>query len=594
MTIEIAILFSIIVIVLILFILEWLPSDTIAVSLMVVLMLCGFVSPSEGLSGMSNEATVTVLALMILSIGLESTGVINQLGERLRKLFNEKDWWNTLIVMLIVGISSAFIATTAVVIVFLRIMVKLTKRMPTRLSKILMPLSFAGILGGSCTLLGTSTNLLVSAIATDYEMESFGVFEFAPIGIIFFIAGLLYMLLIGRFLIPNRDKDTDLTDQYEMDDYLTEVIVKPDSPIIGQKVEDVSCFTKEDVDLLEIQNNRNRPYFPNRTITFQEGDLLLLKGSMESITEIRDVNGLALAAEQSSKTDERLVSEEVILCEVIIRPGSRLQGSSLDKAILKQDYNAVALAVKKNSRYFHTKLSDIKIDAGDTVLMEVERSTFDRFYNLPEFVVLDEHPELTTKSGHRYLAAGIVLAVIILAAFNILPILISALAGCVAMFLTGCLNLQKAYRRIDWSVFFLLAGVIPLGVAMNNTGASDLIASTFIEWFGKVSPRMLIGILFIFTAILSSIISNNATAILIAPIAVSIASSLNLDPRPLLFTVMFAANTSYISPIGYQTNTLVYGPGGYKFLDYVKVGGGLTLLIWLLATLLIPYFYFDG
>ena len=499
-------------------------------------MLCGFVTPAEGLAGMSNDATVTVLALMILSVGLESTGVINQLGERLRQLFNEKDWWNILLVMVIVGVSSAFIATTAVVIVFLRIMVKLSKRMPTKLSKLLMPLSFAGILGGSCTLLGTSTNLLVSAIAGDSGLEPFGMFEFTHIGAIFFVAGLLYMLFIGRFLIPDRSNSDDLTDQYEMEDYLTEVIVKPDSPIVGKQLREVESFQRDDIDLVEIRSNRNRPHFPNRAVTFQEGDTLLLKGSMESIAEVREKNGLSMLADQSKKNDERLNSDQVVLCEVIVRPGSRLQGTTLNKATLKQDYNAVALAVKKNSKYFHTRLSDIKIEAGDTVLMEVESSTFDRFYNLPEFVVLEEYPELATKSGKRYVAAAIIVFVILLAALKILPILVSALAGCVAMFLTGCLNLQKAYRRVDWSVFFLLAGVIPLGTAMNNTGASDLIAATFVEWFGEVTPRVLVGVLFIFTAILSSIISNNATAILIAPIAISIAASLNLDPRPLLFT----------------------------------------------------------
>lgn len=592
MTLEIALLFGIILALLILFVLEIFPTDTVAIGLMVVLMLGGFVSPSEGIAGLSNEATVTVLALMILSVGLESTGVINQIGQRLRKVFDEREGRTILIIMLIVGLCSAFIATTAVVIVFMRIMVKLTQKMPTRLAKILMPLSFAGILGGSCTLLGTSTNLLVSSIAAKYSMPAFGIFEFSHIGIVFFIAGLLYMLFIGRFLIPKHQRETELTDRYEIEDYITEVTVEAESNLIGKPLEEANCFAGEDIDLLQLKSKRNRYRFPNRAIHLQEGDVLLVKGSMEKIADLRSDHDLTIITEKKAYKDEQLHNEDVILCEVIIRPGSRLIGKTLDKLVLKRDYNAIPLAVKHKRKNFATRLRQIKIEAGDTLLMQVERSTFQRFYNLPDFVVLQEYPELAVKTGKRYLSAGIVAMVIVLAALNVLPILVSALLGCVLMFLTRCLDLQKAYREVDWSVFFLLAGVIPLGTAMDNTGASELIAMKFVEWFGKVSPRMLVSILFIFTALLSSIISNNATAILLTPIAISIATSLQLDPRPLLFTVMFAANTSYISPIGYQTNTLIYGPGGYKFSDYVKVGGGLTLLIWLLASFLIPYLYF--
>lgn len=571
---------------------EIISADTIAFLVMVTLIVSGFVSPEEGISGLSNSAAVTVLALMILTVGLESTGAINALGKRMKPLFRQEQWLVILAIMLIVGVSSAFVATTAVVIVFLRITVQLSKKMPNSLSKLLMPLSFAGILGGSCTLMGTSTNLLVSSIAVNYGLPKFGVFEFSLLGLVFFGGGLIYMLLIGRFLIPNRAQEDELTNQYEMQDYLTEIKILEGSNLIGKRLKEAAIFNDDEIDVLEIKRGIDFSFFPSKKDFIKENDTLLIKGSVELITEINTLENVEFIARSDKFGDQELNSTDMTLCEVIIRPNSRLLGKSLNKRILRRRYSAVPLAVKKHRKYYNSKLDDINIEPGDTVLMEVENSQFKRFYNLPEFIVLQEHENMANKAGKRYIAAAIVAAVILLAALDVLPIMVAALAGCGAMLITKCLSFQTAYQRVDWSVYILLAGVIPLGVAMDNTGASKLIASTFLELFGEVSPRMLVSMLFILTAFLSTVISNNATAILLAPIAISIALSLNLDPRPLLFTVMFAANTSYASPIGYQTNTLIYGPGEYHFMDFFKVGGLLTLIIWGLATIFIPMFYF--
>lgn len=592
MTLEIALLFGIIITMVIIMALEKLPTDTLAVTVMVVLMLGGFVSPSEGIAGMSNPAVVTILSLMILTVGLETTGVITAIGKRLKKLLNEKEWKTLLILLVIVGTCSALISTTAVVIVFMRILIKLSKKIPLNLSRFLMPLSFAGILGGSCTLLGTSTNLLVSSIAQDHGLPEFGVFEFSHIGVVFFFIGIIYIVFVGRFLIPNRNKDeNDLTQEYAIQDYLAEIIVKEKSNFVGKRIDETPFFKDEEIDLIEIKRKGNGPHFPNEIESIQEGDILLVKGSIEKLADIRRANNLTLLSRQSTKDESRMNTEDMTLCEVIVKPNSRLVGKSLNKVSIKRDYDAIPLAVKKNRRYYRSELEDLAIEAGDTLLMEVGKANFKQFYNRPEFIVLQEHEELAAKTSKRFLAASIMAIVILLAAFNILTILVSALAGCVAMFLTGCLELQKAYRRVDWNVFFLLAGVIPLGTAMNNTGASELIATTFVDWFGTVSLRMLVAILYLSTTLLSAVISNNATAILFAPIVISIALNLNIDPRPLLLTVMFAANMSFMSPIGYQTNTLVYSVGHYRFGDFLKVGGLLSILIWILAIWLIPFFY---
>ncbi len=592
MTLEIALLFCIILAMIVVLAWEKLPPDVLAITVMVVLILGGFVSPSEGVAGMSNQATVTILALMIITVGLETTGVITAMGKRLKRLLSGGEWRTLLILMLIAGVCSAFISTTAIVIVFMRILIKLSKKIPTNLSRLLMPLSFAGIMGGSCTLLGTSTNLLVSSIAEEYDLKSFGVFEFSYLGLLFFAVGVIYMIFVGRHLIVERKrKEEDLTEEYAIQAYLTEVIVGEKSNFVGKRLDDTPFFKDEEIDLIEIKRNGNA-HFSNEAGRLGAGDILLIKGSLEKLAELRRVNDLTLLPRQSRMNEGRMNTKDMTLCEVIVKPNSRLLGKPLNKVNIKREYDAIPLAVKKHRQYYRSDLDEIKIESGDTLLMEVGRANFKHFYNLSEFVVLQEHENLAAKTGKRYLAALITGLVVLLAALNVLTILVSALTGCVLMFLTGCLDLQKAYRRVDWNVFFLLAGVIPLGTAMNNTGASQWIADTFINWFGGVSPRAIVAVLYVATTLLSSIISNNATAILFAPIAISIANNLQLDPRPLLLTVMFAANMSFMSPIGYQTNTLIYNVGQYQFVDFFKVGGLLSLLIGLLSIWLIPLFYF--
>lgn len=592
MTLEIALLFIIIIGMIVAMASEKLSVDTIAFIIMVLLILGGFVSPAEGIAGLSNEATVTILSLMILTVGLETTGVVTSVGKRLKKLLDQKEKKTLAYLMAVSGSFSAFVSSTAIVIVFMRILVKFSKDIPTNLSRLLLPLSFACILGGSCTLLGTSTNLIVSSLAKDAGLKAFGVFEFTHIGVVFFATGIIYMVIFGRHMIPNRKrKSIELTEEYEIQDYLTEVQIASDSNLIGKRVDQTPLFKEEDLDLVEILRDGIR-LFPNESEILFEGDILLVKGSVEKITSLRRRSDLLLVVKQSDMDDERMNTREMKLCEVIVKPNSRLIGKSLDKVTLKREYDAIPLAVKKNRKYYPSEFEELQIEAWDTVLMEVGLANFKQFYNLSEFIVLQEFEEYALKTDKRYLAAGIVAVVIALAAFNVVSILVSALSGCVAMFLTGCLDLQRAYRRVDWSVYFLIAGVIPLGTAMENTGASQLIAETFINFFEDASPRILVAALYGVTTLLSSVLSNNATAILFAPIAISIGQHLGIDARPLLLTIMFAANMSFMSPIGYQTNTLVYGVGEYRFIDFFKVGGVLSLLIWVLSVLLIPWYYF--
>ena len=591
MTLEMAAVYGIIIVLILLFISEKLPIDVIAFSLMVVLMVTGLVTPQQGIMGFSNQATITILSLMLIGVGLEHSGAITQLGKRLEPLLLKPQWMSISILMTITATVSAFISTTAVVIVFLRILVQLSRRLELPLSKFLIPLSFSAILGGSCSLMGTSTNLLVNGIAEDFGVEPFGLFEFSNVGVIFFAAALLYMIFVGRHLLPDRKKKHELTESYRINKYLMVLRIPEDSDLIGKRVEE-SLFSKEsDLDLLEVRHNIKRPRFAAENEEFSAGDILLVKSDLERVQNIFSDKDLALVS-QNTTDDEELNTSDFVLCEAMVRPNSKLVGKPLSKLTIKQNYSATPLAVRQGKKLVNEKLRRVKIEVGDILLMQVRRGDFKRFYQSPDFVVLEEHIEYNQKNGKRYLALLTLAGVILAAAFGFLPIMISAMAGAAIMLLTGCIDLKVAYREVDWSIIFLLAGMIPLGSAMHNTGADQYLAELFVDLTGSATPAIFIAAIFGITVLMSGFISNNATAILLAPIAISIAMQLKLSPQPFLLAVMFAANMSFFTPIGYQTNTLIFGPGNYKFRDFMLVGGILTVIVWVLATLLIPVFYF--
>lgn len=592
MTLEIAIVFGIILIAIVLFVTEWISIDTIAFGIMVTLLVTGIVTPQQGIMGFANQATITILSLMFIGVGLEQSGAIAQMGKRLRPLLGKKEWVTIALLMVIVAFASTFISTTAVVIVFLQILVNLSERMNISLSKLLIPLSFAGILGGSCSLMGTSTNLIVNSVAQDLGYAPFGLFEFSGIGAIFFVAAMVYMVFVGRKLLPARQKKQSFKDSYKIKSFLTTVEIQPNSKMIGKTVKE-SVFGKErDIELLQIKHQKGPRRFPKEGEIFREGDLLIIRTSLESLKKIYASEGLKFISRKGF-TDTGLDSKEIMLCEAMLRPNSQLIGTKMNKLNAQSNFGIIPIAIQKGRKiYADEKIRALKIESGDTVLLEVNKEYFPRLYQSPEWIILQEEIELFPKTDKRYLAMGILVAVVLVAAFNVLPIMISALTGAFAMIITKCVDLQKAYQKIDWSIFFLLAGMIPLGSAMSNTGADAFLANAFVDFVEDGSPQFFIAALFGFTVIMSGFVSNNATAILLTPVAISIATRLGYDdPKGFLLTVMFAANMSFFTPIGYQTNTLIFNPGNYKFRDFILVGGILTLIIWTLATFLIPMFY---
>jgi len=604
MTTEIILVFSILLITIILFAFEVFSVDKIAMLVIATLALTGLVQPEEAISGFSNPATITVLSLMIIALALEDNGVIATLARFLKNLHILPLFLLLPVFMLITGGISAFINTTAVVIVFIKIISELAKRFNLPKAKLLLPISFAGILGGSCTLMGTSTNLIVNAIAKDLGAERFSFFEFSFFGFIFLIVGII-VITIGSRWLPSDSKES-LQEAYELDDYVTTVSITEESKLIDKTIEDTFLYSNPEISILKLRRGKQTINAPGRYIFLKEGDRLVLMCDLENLTELKKAEGLSIHKDEEDKGDDEQtdkekdketskISKEWTFVELLILPGSILIGKTL-KQLRKQTFNsALPIAIKKRRNIRNTKerlirknIEQITLKPGDRLLVEIPKNEMSLLYDLENVAVLKEHKaKPTVDIRKRNISFVILLLVIGLAASGILPILISAITGVCLMLLTRCLNLNDVYHRINWQVIFLLAGMIPLGIAMNNTGADKWLSDQLLTVLSGQSNLVVIGLIFLITMLMSSAISNNATAIIMTPIAIAVGVGLDLSLKPFILSVLFGANFSFFTPMGYQTNTLIYGMGIYKFKHFFLIGGVLSIILWLLGTFML-------
>jgi len=449
-----------------------------------------------------------------------------------------------------------------------------------------MPLSFASQFGGVCTLIGTSTNILVNSIAVSRGMKAFGLFEFAPLGMVMTAAGIFYLMLIGRWLLPKRNVAAEEVDKYRLADYLAELSVAEQSPLVGQRWDKRKASRGANIDLIKIIRGDKPVSRPSKTI-IREGDILLIHGDVGKLISMKERLGLGIQA-NVTMDDRELSSDEVRLVEVLIPPRSTLVGRTLRSSRFLSRYRSVALAVQRRGKILRHRLRDIRLDAGDTLLFKVGRKDVSRIMKASGVIVTNELTELYLRKDRAVIALLVFLAVLTLAALGIVPILVAALIGAVGMVLGRCISVEEAYQAIDWKVVFLLGGIIPLGLALEQSGAARWLAESVLATFAEFGPVMVLAALYLITAMMTEVMSNNASAVILAPIALSIAGSMNVNPRPFLVAITFAASTSFATPVGYQTNTMVYAPGGYRFTDYTRVGGPLNLIFWGLAVFLIP------
>lgn len=590
MTLDIAVVLAVLAAAIALFASGKLPSDLVALLTMVVLLLLGHVTPEQAIAGFSNTATITVGAMFILSAGLFRSGAVNFVGTWITRLGRRSLWIALILLMVGIGAISAFMNNTAAVAIFLPISVAAAKSLKVPPARLLMPLSFAGMFGGVCTLIGTSTNLLVSTIAVQNGLEPIGMFELSRLGLIFFAVGVVYMLLVGVRLIPDRVGDSALDERYGMGDYLVEVVVEESARSVGKSIIDSPLVQETGVVVLDLIRKGERFSMPPSRMQIHAGDVLRLRGDVEMLTKVQEREGIRLRPHDRWEV-RNLSDGPTVQVEVVVAPGAMLDGRTLRQVRFAALYGSMVLAIRQRERLRHGDLEDTVLRAGDALLVEVPTDRLAALRRSKDFVLVAEL-EMPTFRRERILPAVFIIAgVVTTAAMGMLPILVGALVGAVLMIVTNCLSLEEAYEAVDWSVIFLLAGLLTLGVAMENTGAAAYLAEGLLLGMGNAGPFVLVAAFYLLTSLLTEAMSNNATAVLLAPIAIAMAGTLGVDPRPLLVTVAFAASASFMTPMGYQTNLMILGPGNLKFIDFVKVGGPLNILFWILATLLIPVFW---
>jgi di/tricarboxylate transporter len=590
MTWEMTFVFAVVAATFALMVWERLSLDVIAMLAFSALLAVGILTPGEAFKAFSNDAAITVACMFILSAALERTGVIESIAHRLNRVVGRSDWSLLLVMLPIVAGLSAFVNNTPVVVVFMPIMISLASSRGLKPSKLLIPLSFASILGGMCTLLGTSTNILVSSTAERLGQPPFGLFELGKAGGLLAIAGLVYLLTVGRKLLPDRDTLASTLQTTNSKQYLTEVLVVAGSPLVGKRLAETPLANQPKARVLEVIRIAGPVVTPLENLVLEPGDRLRLTTPLTSILELNRLAGVELQPKAVLGV-EFVGTQKAVLAECVIGPRSSLMGRSIRDVNFRRRYGALVLAVHRQGVNLRQDFADVKLHYGDTLLVEGSESVVNDLRGNRDFLLLVDVSETTKRSHKQALALGAIGLVVGLATLNVLSIASLAVIAAVAVVATGCLDVEEAYEAVDWKIIFLIFGMLALGMAMEKTKGTELVARGLINGLGGSGPWVVLSAIVLLTSALTSFLSNNAVAVLFTPIAVQAATAMQVDPRPFLIGVALGASACFATPIGYQTNTLVYGAGGYKFRDFIKVGLPLNLLFCPLAAYLIPKFW---
>ena len=595
MNIEIIIVMAILFFGFFLFIKEYFSIDVTALIILSCFFGLGYLTPSEAVSGFSNPAVITIGLLFILSSAIQKTGLLEYIVVTINRLVQSSKTIGLAAYYFTISITSSLINNTAIVAIFMPITIRLAHTYKVSPSKMLIPLSYAAILGGTLTLVGTSTNLLVNSIYTSYEgAQPLGMFEFFKYGFIILIIGTAYLLFIAPKLIPSRTTTSSLTKSYHLGGYLTEMKIRAGSVLIGKSCFDRSINQNYDVTVLDIIRNEKHIVKDIRRTILKEDDILFVRGTLDNFIRMKEVEGVALLTDEKL-TQSELEQEDNELVECLLTDDSDLVGKSLMSTNFRQIYGAFILAIRREGDIFRKKIAHMKLRAFDTLLVYGPSKKIASLSSLGSFIVLGKVEARLIKEKFWWVSIYVVLISIFFAAIGYIPIMKGAFISVIILLALKIISAQESYQSIHWQVIFLIAALIPIGIVIQKTGTADWIGdniSNFISLFStELQPYILLATIYFITMVLTEISSNVATAIIMVPIAIAVSNQLGLESRPFVFTVAFAASSSFITPIGYQTNLMVYGPGGYKFSDYIRVGLPLSLILFISAVLIIPRFW---
>nr|XP_061804819.1 uncharacterized transporter sll0640-like [Nerophis lumbriciformis] len=550
--------------------------EIISLGLVAVLALAGILTTQEALSGFSNSATLTVAAMLVLSAGLRWA-----FGSPARLLFT---------VGMVTAVLSAFMNNTAIIALMIPVVLALSRKIDVSASKLLMPLSFFAILGGTCTLIGTSTNILVDSLYRDAGGPGFGLFEFAGIGLLYLLVGSIYLMLFWKKL-PDNTVFSQILDTGSRSQFVTEITVPEDSRYIGSSLSELLARLK-DVEVLELIRDEEAELGPPPETVLENGDTLLLKGSGATLNQLAEREGVGVGSAVADAERIAMSRFDLRTTEAVILPNSQLIDRRVRDAGLNRRYGVFVIAVRRLGGGHHIRnLRSLRLRVGDVLLIQGEPSTLQTLQEDAGVLLIEGIESRLTFPRKAPIAIGILVSVVALAALGIGEIVVLSLAGVAAMLLTRCMTVSQATRALDSSVLLLLAGMIPLGVAIQNSGVASVATQWLVAHLGDLGPVAIVSGFYLFTSLMTAVLSNGATAVLLTPIALELAQQTDIEPKALLVAIAFGASASFATPIGYQTNTMVMGPGGYSFGDYLRFGGPLSVIMWLAATLLLPLFW---
>ena len=571
---------AIILIAMALFASERVRVDVVALITLALLVALGIVSPEQALSGFSNEATVTVAAMFALALGLERSGALDPVISLLSRI--RKPWQLSLGMMLAIAPLGAFIKNTALVATFLPLALRVCQRTHTSPARVLMPMAFAAQMGGVCTLIGTSSNLLVDSLAQKQGLPPFGIFEFTHLGVLLAIAGIIYLMVLGRWLLP-RHLDNEISGPLQVGKYVTELKVMSDSPLVGQTIAQAR-LGDQGVYPLELLRGEQHMWSP-RTQKLSVGDVLLVRGEWDKLDDFRKRAGLEINPEFTHTGNGDKAN---VLVEAMIAPASTAEDRTLRDLDLLPSYNATVLGIHRRGHLLRDKIRDVAFQTGDVLMLLLPADAVKRLRGDDRFVVLNERDDARRPRYKAFVAVGIMAAVVVVSALHWLPIPIAAICGVAAMALTRCFGRKDVYQGMDWKIIILLGAILPLGIAMETTGLAHTIVHGAMDIIGNHGPLAALLMVYVMTALLTELMGHNPSVVLMVGIAASVAHAVHADPRPFVVAVAFAAATSFATPIGYPTNTMVYYAGGYRFTDFTKVGVPLIVLFCALSMYLIP------
>ena len=576
----------------IMFVTEMFSIDVTAMILLTILFMLGYLTPSEALSGFSNPAVITIAFLFIISRALQKTRILEYLIVRVRRLADKSILIGRAVYLFTIGVASAAVNNTAIVAIFMPVSIRLAQKYKMSPSKMLIPLSYSAILGGTLTLVGTSTNLLVNSIYVKVPgVEPMGMFEFFKYGAILMLVGLLYILFFAPMILPSRTSTSSLTKSYRLGGYLTEMRITAESPLNGRTCLERGINKNYDVMVLDILRDNKMITNMIRLTKLKEGDVLFVRGTLENFLRMKEVEKVALLTDEKL-TQEELEQEDNVVLECLITDKSDLVGKSLMTSNFRRRFGSFILAIRREGTIVREKIAHVVLSAYDTLLVYGPKNKVNELSKTNEFVVLGEVDAELRKQRFWWMTIVVIIGTIALAAFGFMPIVKSAMLGVVILLALKILTPQESYQSINWQVIILISALIPVGIVIQKTGTAGWIAglissateSVPFEW----QPKVLLALIYFITIFLTEISSNAATAIIMTPISIAVAQQMGFDPRAFVFAVAFAASASFITPVGYQTNLMVYGPGGYKFSDYIRVGFPLAFIFWIMAIFILP------